>query len=151
MPGGSVGRSDGFQPPTLPASTPAILADRWQRLQRHYERAMDGYLPRRHSGRVTIIWAREDLEGSSTDDVRDAITARSISEKKAGPTLPWPRLAPNSEVKVVPGDHLTMLTEHAQRLAECLRSCLDQAQPRPRVGERCYRPPSPRHEQCTPA
>jgi len=113
IPGGSVGRSDRFQPPTLPASTPAILADRWKCLHNHYERATDGYLPRRHSGRVTIIWAREDLERSSTD-----------------PTLPWHRLAPNSEVQVVPGDHLTMLTEHAQHLAECFRSCLDQAQPR---------------------
>jgi thioesterase domain-containing protein/acyl carrier protein len=115
MPGRSaLGRSDGFQPPAIPASALKMLVDRWKYLSAHYRRAAEGYLPRPYAGRVLMVWAREYLEQSRID-----------------PTSPWRRLASDLTVQVVPGGHLSMLTEHAQSLAECLASCLGRSQPRP--------------------
>ena len=115
--GSGVGRSGGFQARNLSAATPRTL-DRWTYLDTHYKRGIDGYRPRRYRGRVTIIWAREN---------REYLARRSVD-----PTLSWRRLSSEVALHVVPGNHMTMLTEHVRALAECLRGCLDHAQPRRR-------------------
>jgi len=115
--GSGAGRSGGFQTMDLPAATPRAL-DRRTYLVAHYKRGMDGYRPRRYRGRVTIIWARENRE--------------ELAQRRVDPTLPWRRLASELALHVVPGSHMTMVTDHVQALAECLRGCLDHAQSRRR-------------------
>ena len=110
-----VGRSGRFQAMKLPTATPRTL-DRWTYLDTHYKRGMDGYRPRRYRGRVTIIWGRE--------------TPEYLARRSVDPTLSWDRLTSEVALHVVPGNHMTMLTEHVRTLAECLRGCLDRAQPR---------------------
>src|SRR5262249_27076001 len=115
--GSGLGRGGGFQAMNLPAATPRTL-DRRTYLVAHYKRAMDGYRPRRYRGQVTIIWARENRE--------------YLARQCVDPTLPWRRLASEVTFHETPGSHMTMMTDHAQALAECLRDCLDQAQSRRR-------------------
>jgi acyl-CoA synthetase (AMP-forming)/AMP-acid ligase II/thioesterase domain-containing protein len=113
--GSGVGRSGGFQAMNPPVATPRTL-DRRTYLDAHYRRGMDSFHPRRYRGRVTIIWARENRE--------------YLERQRVDPTLPWRRLASEVALHVVPGSHMTMMTDHVEALAECLRGCLDHAQSR---------------------
>lgn len=58
----------------------------------------------RHDGAATLIWAASEVN-------------RQCAETKR-----WRQLIPRLEVKTVPGDHLTFVTQHADVLAEHLRA-----------------------------
>ncbi len=79
-------------------------------LRKHYRRAEEGYLPRSYSGRVAIIYNR------------DQVASPAYS------AIPWRRVISQSTVHEVPGGRLTMLIQHVPSLAECLKRILDEAE-----------------------
>lgn len=70
-----------------------------------------GYTARRYPGKVTLIWARDELQ-----DGRD-------------PTDRWRAVAGDVTVRVVPGTHLTCITTHVHALAAQLSACLGDTRP----------------------
>ena len=72
-----------------------------------YRRAVAGFIPRPYRGRVVLLRAAE-AQLSASDD----------------PTMGWSRVAPDCEVHVIPGGHVTALTRHVQSVAEPLRATL---------------------------
>jgi amino acid adenylation domain-containing protein len=76
-----------------------------------YFRALDSYVPRPYSGRVVLFCPA----GEYTANLKD-------------PTMGWGKAAPNLEVQMVPGDHVTCITRYVKTLADKMTVCLDQAQ-----------------------
>ena len=76
-----------------------------------YTRAIQGYVPGRYNGRVTVLWPSE----LALDDPSD-------------PTAGWSRVATAVDVHRVPGGHITCVTNHVQHLAKALKGCLDRVE-----------------------
>jgi len=76
------------------------------RLRNTYLRLDAEYVLRPYAGPVTLLWPAED-------PVEPDEAARW-----------WRRVAPRVDVRVVPGTHVTCLTEHVGAAAETLRHCL---------------------------
>jgi hypothetical protein len=72
-----------------------------------YGWAVTGYTPRPYPGRVLLVWPREEV-ALDPDDL----------------TMGWQIVAPNSEVTVTPGMHLTSITRYVYDLGDRLRACL---------------------------
>jgi surfactin family lipopeptide synthetase C len=88
-----------------------ILEDPNLQANEAYVKAMMSYVPRSYSGQVTIFWPDE--------------WAR---ENPDGATAGWRDLAPDLDVHIVPGGHLTCLIQHTEELARHLQMCLNAAQ-----------------------
>jgi hypothetical protein len=65
-------------------------------------------VPRRYSGRVTVLWPRDDPGAPARRD----------------PSGGWRALAEDVEVRTVPGTHASCLTTHWEALAAELSACL---------------------------
>ncbi len=76
------------------------------RLRETYLQVHERYVPGRYSGRVTLFWPADD----------------PIAPEQAVEW--WRRLTPSVDVHVVPGTHVTCLTDHARSAAEFLGRCL---------------------------
>jgi amino acid adenylation domain-containing protein len=76
-----------------------------------YARAMMTYVPRKYSGRVTLFWPSEWAAENSNDA-----------------TTGWRDIAADVDLHIVPGGHLTCLTQHTEELAAHLQRCLHAAQ-----------------------
>jgi thioesterase domain-containing protein len=74
---------------------------------RTYQRVMRGYIPGHYPGRVVLL-CTDSVQSRVPDD----------------PTLGWRHVTSHLEVRPIPGDHHTCLTEHVESLAECLASYL---------------------------
>ncbi len=72
-----------------------------------YRRAVAGFIPRPYQGRVVLLRAAE-APLLRPDD----------------PTLGWCRVAPDCEVHVIPGGHVTALTRNIEAVAEALEATL---------------------------
>ena len=68
------------------------------------------YRLRTYKGKVAIIWPEEDTALNPPWD----------------PHAMWRRFTPNYELRVVPGDHFTMLHEHFEHSARALAEFVDQ-------------------------
>ena len=98
---------------------PRAAARRTPDLMDVYHRVVMRYFPRRAPGRVVVFWPEHEPWGSA-----DAAAAA------------WRRLVPKVDVHVVPGDHLAVVHDHLDVLAERLAPYLDgPAPPRPPVPE----------------
>jgi thioesterase domain-containing protein len=73
-----------------------------------YRRLMAAYRPGRFDGRVTVLWPDGEMNRLSAD-----------------PTMGWSEVASRLELELVPGEHLTCLTDHVPALAAALRRHLD--------------------------
>ncbi|MEN3334096.1 MAG: hypothetical protein V7641_3461 [Blastocatellia bacterium] len=76
-----------------------------------YDQAIAAYVPRRYAGRVTLLWP-EELPIEPAGDA----------------TCGWRKAAAEVDTHIVPGGHLTCITEYVEHLAERLKLCLAQAQ-----------------------
>jgi amino acid adenylation domain-containing protein len=89
--------------------------------------AFDLYVPRNvYPTKITFFRANED----NPEDYEDFSGISELSEILKDPALGWGQFSAEPvEIHVVPGDHVTMMTEpHVHVLAEQLRACLDRAQ-----------------------
>lgn len=82
---------------------------RREELRDVYTRAAALYVPGRYRGRVTVFWPERDEETPSE-------AARW-----------WRHVATDVELVVLPGDHLSYATKHAEAFARALDACLDGA------------------------
>ncbi len=80
--------------------------------QRHMNDACLSYTLRPYKGKVAIIWPEED-EDAALNPPWDAHAV-------------WRRFTPNYELRVVPGNHWTMLHEHFEHSARALAEFVDQ-------------------------
>ena len=71
-----------------------------------YCRVVWSYIPQRYPDRVTLL--------------------RSTEKPAESPDLDWRRVAGEMDVRVLPGNHITCVTQHADVVAEHLRACLEQ-------------------------
>lgn len=79
-------------------------------VSRAFRRMVDMYVPRRLGGRVTLFVSRE----GPVTWVDDA-------------TMGWQRLTPHLEIVMVPGNHDSCVTTHAETLARHLQHFIDRA------------------------
>jgi amino acid adenylation domain-containing protein len=62
------------------------------------------------------------------EDVQNEEISKIESEMKNEPTWGWNKFSDNVTIHIVPGNHLTMITEpHVPKLAEQLKICIEQA------------------------
>ena len=78
--------------------------------QRFMDDACFSYRFRTHRGKVAIIWPEEEVASSPPWDAHAM----------------WRRFTPNYELRVVPGNHTTMLHEHFEHSARALAEFVDQ-------------------------
>jgi amino acid adenylation domain-containing protein len=98
---------DGLPAPTGNGATSReTLAARRERLRNAYLDIDAAYVPGRYAGRVALLWPSED----------------PLSPARAARW--WQRLAAEVDAHVVPGTHVTCLTDHVRPTAEVLRRCL---------------------------
>jgi amino acid adenylation domain-containing protein len=83
------------------------VRDRDTLIAAHGTAAAD-YIPRRYRGRIDLLWPAVDAESPL-----DALTW-------------WRTVSPDVRLEIVPGDHLTAITVHAQVFAQSLTQCLAQ-------------------------
>jgi amino acid adenylation domain-containing protein len=84
---------------------------RWD-ITAKYDTIMDGYVPRRYGGRISLFWP-EEAEPECGDD----------------PTMGWRKVAGGGvELYKIAGKHLTCITRHVDVLADRLNACLEKAQ-----------------------
>jgi amino acid adenylation domain-containing protein len=86
---------------------PILAEERHRKINEIYESAMAAYVPRKYSGRVTLLQPAEWMQGP-LDDV----------------TFGWRDVATKVDVRTIPGGHLSCITDHVGELAACLRDCL---------------------------
>jgi hypothetical protein len=86
---------------------PDLLDAHQRRVRDTYLRAVSTYLPGPYSGRIVVLWPRED-----TPPVADS-------------TLGWGHLAHDVALHLIPGSHLTCMGQYGDKLAQQLRICLD--------------------------
>src|ERR1041384_997395 len=91
-------------------ATGPIVEDRRKRANAAYARAIQGYVPGRFCGPVTLLWPSE----LTLEDPND-------------PTAGWSRVASDVDVHMVPGGHITCVTNHVTDLARALSTCLEKA------------------------
>jgi thioesterase domain-containing protein len=74
--------------------------------------AADRYVLRPYAGKATLVRADEQSLRSGSDD----------------PHAAWKSLVNTLEIHAVPGNHYEILVEpQVERLAECLKACIDKA------------------------
>ena len=78
--------------------------NRGSETQLRYARAIERYRGDAYAGHVVVI--------------------RSHKLSDAGPELGWGRLAASTEVHVLPGDHVTLVTRHIRELAQVTREAI---------------------------
>jgi thioesterase domain-containing protein/acyl carrier protein len=98
-----------FRPAKSRLRVDASLSHRLDQRERNraYHRVMAGYIPGPYPGRVVFL-RTDSMQSRAPDD----------------PTVGWRDVTSQLEVRPIPGDHLSSLTEHFESLAECLASCL---------------------------
>jgi thioesterase domain-containing protein len=79
-----------------------------QRQWNTYSAIVRAYAPRRYAGVLTLVISRDGLARRSTTD----------------PTLGWGRVVADVRTVVIPGDHLTCVTEHTDVLARHIADAL---------------------------
>ena len=86
-----------------------VLAPHDRRSDEHlrYTRAMDRYAGGPYAGHIVVV------RSGGLDDAR--------------PDLGWAGFAASTEVHVLPGDHVTVVTRHIDRLASVTRQAIDHA------------------------
>jgi amino acid adenylation domain-containing protein len=91
------------------AGTPQVVAarDRQSDLFLRYLRAMDGYAGHAYAGHLSIVRSH-DLHDARSD-------------------LGWSRLAADTDVHVLPGNHVTLITRHVAELADVIRRTIARA------------------------
>ncbi len=82
-----------------------------QEFSENYLRALHGYVPKPYPGRVALL-----------------CPAKEIRKRERDPTFGWGRVASQLEIHVVPGGHITSITEHMESLADRVKACLEEAQ-----------------------
>jgi aspartate racemase len=75
-----------------------------------YEKLLDRHVPKPYHGRVVLFWPVEERDQTRRD-----------------PTAGWAKVAPQIDVQMIPGGHVSSIFEHVKGLAEKMRVCLDQA------------------------
>jgi thioesterase domain-containing protein len=78
---------------------------------RLHNRALGGYLSKPYSGRVALLWPAEEP-----------------FDRRRNPTFGWGRVTSQLEIRIVPGGHITCVTEHLETLAGHMKGLLEQAQ-----------------------
>lgn len=76
-----------------------------------YVWSVAGYRPRRYDGAATLLWAADQATQGNTEIKR------------------WRELIPKLEITIIPGDHLTSVTQHAAQVAEHLRVSFSKTRP----------------------
>ena len=91
------------------AGRPTLLQprDRLSDVELRYNRAIDAYAPGRYDGHVVVIQAEEWRHPS--------------------PDAGWAHYAPDCEGHVLPGGHVTLITDHLPLLADTIRDAIDRA------------------------
>jgi thioesterase domain-containing protein len=92
--------------PTRPDAPKSRQQD-GEELYRTYQHILRGYIPGCYPGRVVLLHT-DSLQSRLPDD----------------PSLGWRHVASRLEVRLIPGDHQTCLTEHVEPLAQFMASCL---------------------------
>ncbi len=87
-----------------------LPVSRRDELMYRYGRAAAHYIPRPYAGRTALLWPSDEPALPRHD-----------------PFARWRHISPLIDVRVVPGEHLTCITTHAEALAAHLRACLDDA------------------------
>ena len=100
-----------FQEASIKAEADAPIAEAGrQEVAARYVKAMTSYVPRRYSGRVTLLCPSEPSFEPSND-----------------PTYGWRYVAAEVDARIVPGGHLTCITKHNYEMAQILRERIDEA------------------------
>jgi amino acid adenylation domain-containing protein len=103
------------KPPSSPeeqAAANACYLSPDEQVTAHYGYWWDAwmnYVPRPYPGRVTMLWPAE-----------------VAGNPPWNPTASWSDLAPALDWRVVPGDHVTMMKDQFQFVAQELRACIDE-------------------------
>lgn len=84
--------------------------DRHTTANEAYRKALFGFVPKRYHGSVTLLWPTE----LSLDNPDDA-------------TCGWGRVAREVTVQIVPGGHITCLTNNLSHLAKAVKASIDNA------------------------
>ena len=79
-----------------------------------YQKAMISYRPKFFPARVTVLWPAEE--------------PRPIEEPD-DPAMGWSKVAAETVVHHIPGNHSTSVTEYVRDAAACLRACISETQP----------------------
>ena len=82
----------------------AINQTQFQILDLGHTRALEAHAPRPYSGKVVLLWPREDR--------------MRLAEE-------WKRVAPTIEIHRVPGSHTDCVTTHVTSLGKCMKAWLD--------------------------
>jgi amino acid adenylation domain-containing protein len=106
-------RGDGRPAPSKPDTKRRKLEDRRGQVTASYDRALLGYVPKRFSGRLTLLWPSELAPDNPNE-----------------PCTGWGKVADEVDVRPIPGGHITCITKHVHDLAGTLRTCLENAQSR---------------------
>jgi aspartate racemase len=69
------------------------------------------YRPKRYAGRIAHFWADQEYT-ENKDSIRNV----------------WRTVAPNSEFRVIPGEHLTFITTYGDQLAAAIAGCVEAVQ-----------------------
>ncbi len=77
-------------------------------IARAYDRLDDRHVPGRYHGRVVLFWPDEDREEIADD-----------------PTAGWGKVAPQIQVEIVSGGHLSCVIAHAKALADRMSAHMD--------------------------
>jgi amino acid adenylation domain-containing protein len=79
-----------------------------ERLVESWYDALARYVPRRYTGRATLLWTEE------------------IAPRSEALTSAWQRVAPHAQrAGIIPGSHLTAITRHLERTGEILAAALE--------------------------
>jgi len=83
-----------------------------EQVEAHYGYWWDAwmsYVPRPYPGRVTMLWP-EEMPGNPPWN----------------PAASWSELTPTLDWRTVPGNHVTMMKDQFQFVAQELRACIDE-------------------------
>jgi hypothetical protein len=95
-------------PPSLPCTVPMLapaISERRKRTRATYRRLDKDYTPAPYPGRVIVLWPDDDIEREQA--------ARW-----------WRAVAREVDFRVIPGNHATSATVHADAMADELQKCL---------------------------
>jgi thioesterase domain-containing protein len=76
-----------------------------------YCRVLDRYVPQPYRGRLVLFWPVDER-----------------GELRRDPSGGWAKVAPQIDVRMIPGGHISSIFEHARGLAEQMQACLDEAE-----------------------
>jgi hypothetical protein len=76
-----------------------------------YGKVLDRYVPKPYHGRLVLFWPTDER-----------------NELRRDPSAGWAKVAPQIDVQMIPGGHVSCIFEHVKGLAEIMRDCLDLAE-----------------------